>query len=155
VPSFVESWKQQNFDNWWWLMVSPMSFCFCIFVFFCRLWTCWNLYEWWCLIWCGYPYGWILCGVERLVRSSLLDVNEVWMKVEAKKVVKFLLWGVKFSIVVFGWFCWFYRFLFWKNSWKHLKENCLKVWATSILEDDRSSAALCILERKSYNFFLQ
>ncbi len=138
--------------DWWWVL---WVFVFVFLYFFVDYELAKIFMNGGVLIWCGYPYGWIMCVVEWLVRSSLLDVNEVRMKVEAKKVVKFLLWRVKFSIIVFGWFCWFYRFLFWKNSWKHLKEKCLKVWATSILEDDRSSAALCILERKSYNFFLQ
>jgi hypothetical protein len=45
--------------------------------------------------------------VEQLVRSSLLEVNDVGMKVEIKRVVKFLLQGVKFFVVVvFGWFSW-------------------------------------------------
>jgi hypothetical protein len=91
-----------------------------------------------------------MCGVERLVRSSLLDVNQAQTEVEVykgpqssyKRQLNFL----ELFLVCF----WFSRFLLWKKYQTHLKEKCLTMWVALVLGDDKSSTMLCILQRDSF-----
>ncbi len=70
--------------------------------------------------------------------SSLLDINQVWMVVGAKKAAEFLLRAAKFQwsfVLVLALAFWFLFLFFEKCSCEHWKDECLKVEAVLDLKE--------------------